>query len=223
MKLFHFLPEKWAIEALKKQRLKVSRYSDFNDPFELTAMVLDDKFDRTVINESKKKIDEKIRVLCCSASWNSPLLWGHYADKHKGVALVLDVPDSAAEAISYRKTREKVDLENLFSNRDEESKRRLFKLCNTKYIEWGYEDEYRVQFTQEDFYEENGHSFYNLDEIRITGIIIGALNETLTKAVISQSLPDGYEVEVTTTRIAFRTFNIVHRRDKPKYIVIGGS
>ena len=224
MKLFHILPEQWALEAIKKQRLKVSRYSDFNDPFELTAMVLDDKFDRTVINENKKKLDEIIRVLCCSASWNSPLLWGHYGDKHKGVALELEVPDSAAEAISYRKTREKVDLETLFSNRDEEAKRRFFKLCNTKYIEWGYEDEYRIQFTEEDFYTDNGHDFYDLgDQIKIKGVVIGALNKTLTESAIRASLPKGHKISVTTTRTAFRSFNIVQRKDKPIFTVIGGS
>ena len=125
-------------------------------------MVLDDKFQRTVINENKKKLDEIIRVLCCSASWDSPLLWGHYGDKHKGVALELEVPDCAAEAISYRKTREKVDFETLFTNRDDEAKRRFFKISNTKYIEWGYEDEYRIQFSEGNFYSDNGHDFYKL-------------------------------------------------------------
>ncbi|PKH28468.1 DUF2971 domain-containing protein [Shewanella sp. ALD9] len=224
MKLFHFLPEVWALEAINKQRLKISKYSDFNDPFELTAMSLGDRIDRRLINESKRKLDEKLRVLCCSASWNSPLLWGHYGDKHKGVALELEVPDKAAEAISYRKSREQVDLGDLFSQRDEESKRRFFKLCNTKYIEWGYEDEYRVQFTQEDFYSEGDHDFYDLGtEIKITGIVLGALNKTLTKSKVHDVLPQGHVISVTTTRTAFTSFNIVHRKDKPVYKVQGES
>lgn len=181
-------------------------------------MVLDDKFERNVIIENKKKLDNIIRVLCCSASWNSPLLWGHYADKHKGVALELEVPNNAAEAISYRKTREKVDFRALFSIQDDESKRRFFKLCNTKYIEWGYEDEYRVQFTEDEFFSDDGHDFYSLgEEIKIKGIVLGALNKTLTKERIQEALPSGHEISVTTTRTAFRSFNIVHRKDKPIY------
>lgn len=220
MKLFHFLPEKWALEAINKQRLKVSRFSDFNDPFELTAMVLDDKFERSVNTANKKRLDDIVRLLCCSASWESPLLWGHYGDKHKGVALELEVPDNVAEAISYRKTRERMNFGELFSKQDDESKRRFFKLCNTKYIEWGYEDEYRIHFTEDEFFSDGEHDFYNLGEqIRIKGIVVGALNRTLTKELVRDALPKGQEISVTTTRTAFQSFKIVHRRDKPTYVV----
>jgi len=224
VKLFHFLPEKWALEAIKNQRLKISKFSDFNDPFELTAMVLDDKSERSVINENKKKLDEKFRVLCCSASWNSPLLWGHYGDKHKGVALELEVPDNTAEAISYRKTREKIDLKELFLKKDEESKHRFFKLCNTKYIEWGYEDEYRLHFLEGYFYHDEGHDFFDLKgQFKIKGIVIGALNTTLNESIIQSTLSKGLEISVTTTRTAFKSFNIVHKKDKPVYYVKSNS
>lgn len=220
MKLYHFLSERWALEAITKQRLKVSKYSGFNDPFELMAMSLAEKSHRKIINENKEKLNEKLRVLCCSASWNSPLLWGHYGDKHKGVALELEVPEKAAEAICYKKSRENVDLHDLFLQPDEEAKRRFFKLCNTKYIEWGYEDEYRVQFTKEDFYSAGEFDFYDLgSEIKITGIVLGALNDTLTRSKIVESLPEGHSISVITTRTAFTTFNIVTRKDKPRYRV----
>ncbi|WP_438464022.1 DUF2971 domain-containing protein [Marinomonas sp. PE14-40] len=224
MKLFHFLSEEYALKALKDQRLKVSRFSDFNDPFELTSMTLDDKFNRTVINENKKKIDNLFRVLCCSASWNSPLLWGHYGDKHKGVALELEVPSEAAEAIRYRESRENVDLEKLFSQKDNEAKRKFFELCTTKYIEWSYEDEYRVHLMDDEFYHDSGHDFFDLEgQIAIKGIIIGAMNKTLTRSDIQQVLPLGHEISVTTSRVAFKSFNIVQRKDKPTYVVKGES
>jgi hypothetical protein len=35
MRVYHFLPERWAIEDLVKKRLKVSLLDDLNDPFEL--------------------------------------------------------------------------------------------------------------------------------------------------------------------------------------------
>jgi hypothetical protein len=224
MKLFHFLSEEYALKALKDKRLKVSRFSDFNDPFELTSMTLDNKFNRTVINENKRKMDEKFRILCCSASWNSPLLWGHYGDKHKGVALELEVPDDEAKAIRYRKNRENVDLEKLFLKKDNESKRRFFELCTTKYIEWKYEDEYRVHLMDDDFYHDNGHDFFELEgQITIKGIVIGAMNKTLTKSLIQQALPLGHEISVTTSRVAFKSFNIVQKKDKHTYLVKGDS
>ncbi len=223
MKLFHFLPEKWALKAINDKRVKVSKYSDFNDPFELAAMTLGDKFERKVILENKKKLNEILRVLCCSGSWQSPLLWAHYGDKHKGVALELEVPERAAEAICYRKSRETVNFEELFKNPDGESIRRFFKLCNTKYIEWGYEDEYRVQFTEDDYFTDGDHDFYNLgSEIKVTGIVLGALNK-LTESEIKSIIPKGQSISVTTTRTAFNSFNIVKRKDRPIYSVQGNS
>jgi hypothetical protein len=223
VKIFHFLPEEWALKAIKDKRLKVSKYSDFNDPFELAAMSLENKFERTVILENKRKINKVLRVLCCSGNWKSPLLWAHYGDKHKGIAVELEVPEGAAEAISYRKSREPLNLQELFSNPSEESKRRFYKLCNTKYIEWGYEDEYRVQFTEEDYFADGDHDFYKLgDEIKVTGIILGALNK-LTKLEIEKFIPKGQEISVTTTRTAFNSFNIVKRKDRPIYTATGSG
>ena len=147
-------------------------------------------------------------------------LWGQ-AQRY---SLELEVPNVSAEAISYRKSREKIDLYELFSKADEEAKRRFFKLCNSKYIEWGYEDEYRVQFTENEFYTDDEHDFYDLGkEIKITGFVLGALNKSFTQDMLSPLMPNGSSITVTTTRTAFKSFNIVTRKDKPKYTVHGGS
>jgi len=223
MKLFHFLPERWALEAIKKQRIKVSKYSDFNDPFELNAMSLGNESDRSVIVEANQNINTVFRILCCSANWQSPLLWAHYGDKHKGVALEFEVPNSIAEAISYRKSRELIDLDELFNRPNQkEAKRRLFKLYNTKYIEWGYEDEYRIQFS-EGYFEDNGNYFYKLDlEIKLTGIILGALNE-LESADIQKIIPAGQSLSITKTIIADNSFNIDHDKKVPIYTIKGST
>lgn len=124
MKLYHFLSEKWALEALKKQRIKVSRYEDLNDPFELMAMSLEDKVSRKVMRETKSKINKVLRILCCSKSWKSPLLWGHYAEKHTGIALVLEVPDTSVKDITYAKNRASLDLHALMNRADERADER---------------------------------------------------------------------------------------------------
>ena len=40
MKVYHFIPEQYALEVIADQRIKVSRFDDLNDPFELHAVDL---------------------------------------------------------------------------------------------------------------------------------------------------------------------------------------
>jgi hypothetical protein len=42
MRVFKFLSKKFALDNLTKHRIKISEYSDMNDPFELRGAVLSD-------------------------------------------------------------------------------------------------------------------------------------------------------------------------------------
>lgn len=221
MKLYHFLSEKWALEALETQSIKVSKYDDLNDPFELLAMSLGDKVSRSVILENKRKINEKLRILCFSKRWKNPLLWGHYASKHTGIALEFEVPSSDAHPITYEKDRSSLDLHALMDKRDEAAKIEMFKMYTTKYSDWSYEEEYRAQFTKEEYFAKDDHDFIKLGNgINITGLVLGPLNTT-GRDKIEKSIPVGKEITVTTTRIAFQSFDVVHQKQKPPYILVG--
>lgn len=221
MEIYHFLPEQWALEALNKQRLKVSRFNDLNDPFELMAMSLEDKFSRSFLLELKEKLNDKLRLLSCSRDWSSPLLWGHYADKHKGIALRLEVNSNWATNVTYAKDRTQLDISALMQKREEKAKQIMFQMLTTKYEQWAYEKEVRLQLEASDVFSEGEFDFYALGEdINITGLVLGPLNSTST-ALIEENLPFGKEVEVITTRIAFRSFNVVHQKQKPPYHISG--
>lgn len=219
MVLYHFLSEKWALEALKNQQLKVSKYEDLNDPFELLAMSLGDKISRAVMNETKAKINKKLRILCCSKRWASPLLWGHYATKHTGIALALEVPEENIQEITYAKDRTSLDLHALMKTADEKAKLEMFKMFTTKYEQWSYEEETRIQFSTEECIKKGDLEFINLgQDIRLVGLVLGPLNKT-KKEVIKDHIPPGVSIEVITTRIAFKSFNVVHQKNVPPYIL----
>lgn len=221
MKLYHFLSEKWALEALEKQVIKVSKYDDLNDPFELLAMSLKDKVSRKVMVENKRKINRTLRLLCFSKRWKSPLLWGHYADKHTGIALEFEIPDSDVHPITYQKDRSSLDLHALMDKRDEAAKLEMLKMYTTKYSDWSYEEEYRVQFTEEEFLSKGYHDFVTIgNHLNITGLVLGPLNST-SRDTIERVLPASKEVTVTTTRIAFKSFDVVHQKLKPPYKLVG--
>lgn len=221
MKLYHFLSEKWALEAVRTQIIKVSKYDELNDPFELLAMSLEDKASRVVMKETKEKINKILRILCCSKYWDSPLLWGHYADKHKGIALELEVPRSLAQKVKYSKNRTAIDLRALMKKADNSAKLEMLEMYMTKYDQWSYENEYRIKFMKSECVTKGKFDFIHLNsDIKITGLVLGPLNDT-PKEKIENNIPIGKEIKITTTRVAFRSFNIVHQQKIPPYKLVG--
>ena len=222
MKLYHFLSKKWGLKALKWQRLKVSRYNELNDPFELLAMSLSDKDIRRIVSESKSRINDRLRILCCSKSWASPLLWSHYAQKHHGVALELDVPSNLAHKVGYAKDRTEIDTKIFDEGTYAQIDSVLLNACQTKYSQWSYEDEYRIQLKIDECVSDGKHEFIALgNNIRITGLVLGPLCK-ITQQEIEKHLPLGDTIEVTTSRIAFKSFKVVEQNLKPTYKAFGG-
>ena len=111
MRVYHFSSAKYAVEDIQNQRLKIARINELNDPFELLAADLLDKRDRQAFVKFKNQINEKFGIVCFSGSWESPLLWGHYADKHKGIALGFDVVDEKLNEVNYTTMRPKVEFD----------------------------------------------------------------------------------------------------------------
>lgn len=91
MKLYHFINAHYGLAAIRDQRIKLSTYDDLNDPFELYAATLNDCEIRETFYQLKNNLSKVMGLLCCSKSWSNSLLWSHYADRHKGIALVLEV------------------------------------------------------------------------------------------------------------------------------------
>ena len=89
-------------------------------------------------------------IFCLSHRWDSPLMWSHYADEHKGICVELtrrdDVPLDAFHPVIYKKSNpinasdiaEWVDLDSISAfNRISSS------VFYTKSPDWKYEKEWR--------------------------------------------------------------------------------
>ena len=105
MRLYYFTSAKHGLAAIRNQAYKLSTYDNLNDPFELFATDLADKKIRAAFRLFKEHCAKEMALLCCSKSWSSTLLWSHYGDRHKGVALELDVADQCITHVRYRKSR----------------------------------------------------------------------------------------------------------------------
>lgn len=83
MRLYHFTCQKFGLLAIKDHRLKISRISGLNDPFEFLVWNLQDTVRRAKLRQWKMDRDNELGILCFSRKWSNPLLWGHYADNHR--------------------------------------------------------------------------------------------------------------------------------------------
>ena len=88
MRVFYLTGAQYGISNIALRRIKVSRFSELNDPFELLGVSLADKAKRKAFRLTKEKIDKSKGLICFSRNWRNPVLWGHYAEKHTGIALV---------------------------------------------------------------------------------------------------------------------------------------
>jgi len=116
MRAYHFLSARYALAAIEKQRLKVSRFDDLNDPFELYAAELQNPKHRIAFRKFKKEMAKRFGLLCFSKSWKSPLLWSHYGDRHKGVALEFDINEDIINEVSYKPDRLLLNIGNKLSS-----------------------------------------------------------------------------------------------------------
>ena len=92
MKVYHFIEERYGLEDLREERLKISLIDELNDPFEFVGVDLSNPDHYGAIKELKRGISENYGIICFSASWNDPVQWAHYADGHKGLCMGFDVP-----------------------------------------------------------------------------------------------------------------------------------
>ena len=139
MRAYHFLPEKWGLESLKLGRLKLALFEDMNDPFELLGAMVLGANDHVLYSQLKAEIHSIIGVFCFSRKWHNPVLWSHYAEKHRGLCLGFDIPEDWVQEVKYRRTRLRSEPENFQPCNDKDTFG--YKLLTTKFRHWEYEDE----------------------------------------------------------------------------------
>jgi len=202
MRLYHFLPAQHALDDLREQRLKLSEIENLNDPFELWCSEQPDQPMRSVLRSWKREMSKSYGLLCFSAGWENPLLWSHYADRHRGMCLAFDVSDEYARKVEYVETRTTLTLP--FT--EETMQRLLF----TKFCGWSYEEEWRVWLRLEEKDQATSKFFRSFDEeIKLCEIILGPLCDVTADMLTKILQGHSHSVDATKARLAFNSFQVV--------------
>ena len=204
VQVYKFLSEKWALEDIRMRRIKISEIHDLNDPFELIPFDLSDPEYRKAMLSVRDEMNAR-GILSFSRSWSSPLLWAHYADKHRGICLGFDVAraDEILKIVKYEEERLQLPDEL-----DEETAQQFLY---TKSADWEYEEEVRV-YTSRDV-EENGNYFANFDEdendLTLREVIVGHRCCTERGSILALLSSYSKPVSVIKARLAYDSFLVV--------------
>lgn len=213
MRLYYFTGENFALSNLALRRLKVSRFQDLNDPFELLAVDIGEREQRAPIRAARDRLNEAKGLICFCRSWQNPLLWGHYAEKHTGICLGFDVEDSRVEPVIYASLPMKIRNDPK-TGEPKLTASNINRLQRTKFKDWKYEDEMRYFVYLEEVDAEGGLYFQQFNnDITLREVILGPrcnLPISGIRALVKQFKP---AVTVVKARIAYRSFNVVEHRD----------
>jgi hypothetical protein len=101
MRLYRFLSAEFALKSLKERQIKISEIHDLNDPYELIPFDLSDPEKRSILEKTRDELNPSRGLVCFSAEYSNPVLWAHYAEKHRGLCLGFDVPEEYAVRVKY--------------------------------------------------------------------------------------------------------------------------
>jgi len=197
---YHFVSFHHGLDNLRQKHLKISLLDDLNDPFELWAITQPDQRLRQAFRATKETMARQYGLLCFSLDWHNPLLWSHYADRHRGLALGFDVDEQILRRVVYRKTRpalKAIDMQ--VAN----------WLLFTKYEDWNYEQEARVFTSLKDRDRATGLYFADFGEqLTLREVIVGPLCSA-TAPQLLEAAGSIEDVEFRKARLAFNSFRVV--------------
>jgi len=214
MRVYHFLNAKNALDDIRKRRIKVSTVSSLNDPFEGLAAQMDDHKMRNASFRMKNHITATIGLVCFSDNYHSPVMWSHYADRHRGICLGFDVVQEHLFRVDYSKNRLTPDAhwKLLWGHK-------LNGFLGIKSAHWKYEKEMRLLLNLKDLKKGAGLYFLSLsDNVKLTEVVNGYHSEVSRRDIADALGTHKESVDVFKVRPAFDSFQMVRNGNELQWL-----
>jgi len=158
MMVYRYLNEQYALEALQTKTWKVGRLLELNDPADCQPILVNAPPQNTPEEETSfatrylSGLYEDVGVVCFSNEITDPVIWSHYADSHRGIALGFDFDPGSGDTlhkVTYQDCRPTIDYQIAQGLRPEGQVTPAFIDKVIKYgftykaPSWAYEKEYR--------------------------------------------------------------------------------
>lgn len=201
IRLYHMTTAAHGVSNISSGRVKVFRFSQANDPFELLSPSFGDPAVRNFIEPQRVRINDELGLLCLSGNWTNPVLWGHYASKHSGICLGFDVPRNLALKVEYRAKRFIANLSAPPSD---------LKLLRMKYRHWSYECEHRFKVELAKAHAEGQLHFHQFGpDLKLAEVILGVrctIPDEIVRTLVDQSWPNAITYRAA---LSFKKFEVV--------------
>ncbi|MDM7954753.1 DUF2971 domain-containing protein [Blastomonas sp.] len=180
-----------ARERIGYLRYMSTEYGDFRTDPDVENYLM-----RMLARDIKSELDKELGtegVLSLSATWQSGLMWSHYADEHRGICIeydTRDIPHPCLGKVDYKGPRA-VKTSDLYRWKVQErtdAKDRVFQTYfYTKSKEWRYEREWRDRRFKSGVAEV---------QFRTTAILFGyRCNSSVIKSIV-KLLNDNPEIKI---------------------------
>lgn len=217
VKIYRYLEAKWAVKTLRERRLKVSLIKGLNDPFEwrigtISEDIKHDTVGREAFDEFVDRLDKQFGMISYSGEMADPVIWSHYADKHKGIALQFDhLLVEELLPIAYCHALPTFDVTGFLKNgSDANYTLSILKMAyGRKSPSWAYEKEYRVHFNLATQCKEESGIFYKaIPDYFLKRVILGV--RCTAKREVEQALAEGglADVEIVQARMSDTSYEI---------------
>ncbi|MCL5796877.1 MAG: DUF2971 domain-containing protein [Gammaproteobacteria bacterium] len=155
MNLFKFRDVKnpsRALDIILNNQLYCSDLESLNDPLEGIFTFYYTKGDGKHSELKSNKINhqiQKLRVCSLSKIFDSHLLWAHYADGFKGIAIEVEIPEQtlALKTVKYGGVFSVFDIDKY-----KDANSAAMEVLTSKFIDWQYEQEVRI-IHEKDFFK----------------------------------------------------------------------
>lgn len=146
-----------------------------------------------LMKENHRKILQQLGVYCLAANARDPLLWAHYAQDHRGIAVqfrpILDLKALLIRPVEYNNTYPVID--NYFDRK----KRNLLAPLLRKSTSWSYEDEWRI------IRDGQPNRTFSVRPEAITGVLLGLRISDEDRDYIEELVRDRDRRHGVTTRM----------------------
>ncbi|WP_157687193.1 DUF2971 domain-containing protein [Burkholderia lata] len=215
MRLYYLTAQRWAEKILQEQRFKLSTIHEANDPFELLGASIGAAKARRAYKALHAHWAQSIGMLCTTKSWDNPVMWAHYGDRHRGICLGFDVVDAEIHQVQYEANKLTGLLEHIESGSHllEEQFRAIL---TTKFKDWEYEREWRIFASLKNREAQSGLYYLNFaPHFMLREVILGARCPATPEELAGHVKSGSACVEIFKARPAFQSFRIVRQKQIP--------
>ncbi|MBF4696039.1 DUF2971 domain-containing protein [Fusibacter ferrireducens] len=121
-------------------RLYAAKYTDLNDPMEGFYLFSGIR-NTNIISEAVFSEKQTTKIVSLSRNYTNPLMWAHYANGHRGVAIGVEVDSTCYRCIDMNYINDLYLVENAQVKPPFEIVEEVF---SNKHQIWAYEEEVRV-------------------------------------------------------------------------------